>query len=377
MAERSYGTGSIRLRGDGRWEGALDLPAEDGKRKRKYVYGKSDREVERKLKKIESARDANLPIPPDNLSVAKFLTDWLASTAKPQLRETTYNSYEQHIRLYILPLLGLKKLNKLEPTDVQRLLDRMMNGDKPLSSRTALYSYSVLKRALQYALRWGMVSRNVATLVDAPRLRQREIIALDSTQARAFLAAVQGHRLQALYTLALGTGMRRGELLGLRWIDVDTEKGTLQIVQTIVPIGGKLRVNQTKNKGSARRIALPKTVVAALGEQRRQQEQDRERSGEQWREHGLVFTSQNGTAVEPTTINRHFKKTLTAAGLPAIRFHDLRHSAASILLAAGVPAQNVADLLGHSSIRVTLDIYGHIFDVSRHAVAATMDAALT
>lgn len=224
---------------------------------------------------------------------------------------------------------------------------------------------AVLRRALNQALKWELVARNVAALVDTPRIEQQEIAPLDDQQARALLAAIRGQRLEALYRLALSLGLRRGEALGLRWEDIDFEAATLRIVQTLQPTRTKGKVlSSTKNKSSTRTLPIPAVLLESLRRLKERQDVEHQQPG--WQEHGLVFVSLRGTPLEPDNITHRFKEVLRKAGLPqTVRFHDLRHSCATLLLAQGVPPRVVMEILGHDQIATTMNIYGHVLDANK------------
>jgi integrase len=219
--------------------------------------------------------------------------------------------------------------------------------------------------------------RNVATLVDKPRALKYEIQPITPEQARQFLEAIKGNRLEALFTVALSLGLRRGEALGLRWQDIDFEKRTLRVHQSLARINKKLVLSEPKTKSSRRILDLPATLAARLKEHRTRQLEDRMAVGTRWVETGLVFTSGIGTPVDPRHVKRHLDPLLTKAGLPHFRVHDLRHFCASLLLAQGVPLKVVSDLLGHTQISITADLYTHVLPGVRKEAIDLMDRILS
>jgi integrase len=307
--------------------------------------------------------------------VEQFLNNWLQNTAKQTLRASTFATYEIHVRVHLVPVLGRLQLSKLNPQHVQQFINQKL--EQGLKPRTVIYSYAVLSRALGQALKWGLVGRNVAELVDPPRAPRSEIKPFTAEQARTLLDAVKGHRFEAFYTVALSLGLRRGEALGLMWEDVDLQAGTLRVKQALQRLDGKLRITEVKSATSRRVIKLPRVCVAALKNHYAQQLQEKLLAGAGWTDTGLVFTSHLGTPLEPRTVVRHFQRTLKQAGLPRIRIHDLRHTAASLLLAQGVPVKMVSEILGHSGSRITLDVYRHVFDSTRQQAADRMDDLLS
>jgi integrase len=238
------------------------------------------------------------------------------------------------------------------------------------------YALAVLRRALRQATLWGRVPRNVALLVTPPAATWQERAALTPEQGRALLAAARGERLEALYRVALMLGLRRGEVLGLRWVDVDLVARTLRVAQTVQRVGGKLAIGEPKTRRSRRTLPLPEALARSLTAHRGRQRADRERAGDAWSGCGLVFTTRFGTPLEPRNVVRAFKILLAHAGLPDIRFHDLRHSCASLLVAAGHHPRVVMETLGHSQIGITMDTYAHIYSGTLRAVADTIDLLL-
>jgi integrase len=369
---RNAGEGSIFQRSDGRWCAQLDLGWEGGKRRRKYVYGATAQEVQDHLLKARAARAAGLPVVVERQVVARFLDHWL-ETVKPSLGPRTFQHYEMVVRLHLVPDLGRLPLDKLAPQHVQGLLARKSAAG--LSAQSVRHVRTILRIALNQALKWGSVGRNVAALTVAPKLARKRFYSLTPEQARQLLDAAQDDRLQAVFTVALSLGLRMGEILGLRWQDVDLDGATLTINQAIYRIAGKgLVAAEPKTDRSRRTLFLPETVRAALRAHRVRQLQEHLSAGSRWRDSGLVFTSGIGTPLEPRNLFRRFKALLHKAGLPDFRFHDLRHSAASLLLAQGVPMRAVMELLGHSSIGTTADIYSHVMPAMMRDVADKMEA---
>lgn len=237
------------------------------------------------------------------------------------------------------------------------------------------YTRAVLRKALNQALRWGLVTKNAATLADPPKAEPREIRPLDPDEARRFLDAARGDRLEALYSVALSLGLRMGEILGLRWEDVDLDARTLTVRKQLQRLDGKPQLVDLKTRQSRRTLALPAGLAGALREHRKRQLEARLLAGERWRgeDWGLVFTSTIGTPLDPRNLTDRYKALLARAGLPALRFHDLRHSCASLLIAQGIPAKIVMETLGHSQISLTLNTYAHVFPEVQRQAAEAMD----
>jgi integrase len=235
----------------------------------------------------------------------------------------------------------------------------------------------VLRRALNHALARGQVQRNVATLIEPPRRAQPEVRPLTPEQAAAFLSAARGDRLEARFGVALAHGLRQGELLGLRWDDLDLAAETRRVERQLQRIDGAFRLVGLKTRQSRRTIAIPATLVAQLCEHRVRQEAERAAAGAQWVESGLVFPSTIGTPLDPRNLTRRYKALLARTGLPDLRFHDLRHTCASLLLARGVPARAVMATQGRSHLSLTLNVYAHLFPGDQRQAADAMEGLLT
>jgi integrase len=235
----------------------------------------------------------------------------------------------------------------------------------------------VLHRALSYAQRRGLIGNNVAKLVDPPKRQRREMQSLSPEQARRFLDAVRGNRFEALYVLAISTGMRQGELLGLRWRDVDLAGRSLRVTGSIQYVRGHgLGLSSPKTRSSRRQVMLSQIAVDALDRRKEAQKQERTRSGDKWQDTDFVFTTRDGKALYATNIKSSFCKLLVACGLPRIRFHDLRHTAATLLLGQGVHPKVVSEMLGHASIGITLDLYSHATPTIQREATAAFDRLL-
>ena len=375
MAKRGQNEGSIYKRRDGRWVATISLGYKAGKRCRKSFYGKTRRTVQEQLTAALRAHQQGLPAAPERQNVANFLERWLEDSVRPSVRPRTYASYSQLVRLHIAPVLGRHQLVKLGPQDVQHFLnDKLSDG---LSPRTVRYLHAVLRCALGRAMKWGLVTRNVATLVDPPAHQRPYVKPLTPNQARAFLDAVKGDRLAALYSVALAVGLRQGEALGLRWEDIDFDAGRLTVRVALQRLDGRLQLVEPKTVRSRRTIALPQTAVSALRTHRAQQLQERLFAGSRWQGTGLVFTTTFGTPIDARNLTRQFHRILREADLPRIRFHDLRHTCASLLLAQGVHPRVVMEILGHSQISLTMDTYSHVIPALQREAAGQMDEILS
>lgn len=374
MAKRGQNEGSIYKRDDGRWCAVVNLGYQNGKRKRKYFYGDTRREVQQQLTKSLRDQQQGLQIAPERQALGQFLTCWLEDSAKPSVRPKTYVSYEQIVRIHLNPELGRIPLAKLTPRDVQAFINRKLAAG--LSPRTVDYCRAVLRRALNQALRWGLVARNVATLVDPPKQSRPSPRFLTPAEARVFLETVKGDRLEVLYTVALAIGLRQGEALGLVWEDVDLEAGTLTVRYALQRVGGKLTRVEPKTQTSRRTLALPGVALAALRRHRTRQLEERLVAGSRWQDSGLVFTTMTGTPLDARNVVRQFHRLRTQAGLSWLRFHDLRHAYGSLLAAQGVHPRVAMELMGHSQLSVTMQVYTHVAPELAREAADKIDALL-
>jgi integrase len=271
---------------------------------------------------------------------------------------------------------GGMRLTRLPPEQLERLYARMLDAGS--SARTVRHVHAVLHNALERATKRGRVARNVAQLVDPPAVPRSEKRVLNEDEAQRFLAAIRGDRFEALYLLAISTGMREGELLGLRWQDLDLERGAIQVRQTVAFVkGGGYVFGEPKTAKSRRNVILTAVATAELRRHRMRQAESRLAVGAAWQDLDLVFTNEVGGPVDGSNVlQRHFYPLLARAGLPRIRFHDLRHTCATLLLGRGVHPKVVSEMLGHSTVAITMDTYSHVLPTMQREAAAALDAAL-
>jgi len=374
---RANSEGSIYKRADGRWVATIDLGYAGGKRRRKSYYAGTRREVAEKLTAALRARQQGLPVVGDRQTVGALLESWLSESAARKVRPRTLQRYREIVRLHLTPKLGRVPLSKLTPQRVDAMMNEALAAG--VSPRSAAHHRAVLRTALNVAMRWGFVGRNVASLADPPRVPEREVRPLTPTDARALLDAVHGDRLEALFTVALALGLRQGEALGLRWADVDLDGGTLTVQRTLQRVDREWCFMEPKTARSRRTLALPGPVTVALREHRTRQLQERLRLGAAWQGDGwgdLVFTDEAGGPVSGFHVSRRFRALLSVAGLPAMRYHDLRHGAASLMAAQGVPARVAMEILGHAQISTTMNVYVHVAPELGRDAADRMAAAL-
>lgn len=364
---RGPGEGSVYQRKDGRWAATITV-ADGGRRLRKTYYGRSRAEVVAKVG--DAGYDLRRGIKPanDRVTVKSFLESWLARKAS-SLRPATHESYSEICRLYLIPGLGSTSLAKLSVAAVQGFIDgltakRWTDDDGTecrLSPRRIAYVRAVLRSALSTAMKQELVVRNVAKLVEVPPASPHPPVVLTPEQAQELLKHIAGTRDEALLLLALTTGLRRGELVGLRWDDVDLEAGILSVRRALQrKPGGGHRVVEPKSKTSKRTIYIPAITVAALKRHRALQAQAQLAAGPRWQgTEGYVFTNWDGRPRQGQRVYQHFLKLLAAAGLPRTTLHALRHGIISYLGAAGVPVKDISTFVGHSSSALTLAVYTH------------------
>lgn len=371
---RGRGEGNIYRRSDGRWAARISVGYRNGKRARRWFYGDTRADVASKLRDGLRAYEAGVLEAPGRLSVAQFLDSWLEDFARLRLRPRTFVSYRQVIRSHIVPHLGQIPLRRLTPQHVQRWLNDLHKGG--LSARTCQYARAILRVALSQGVRWGELSRNVAALATPPRSTRREIKPLEPHEARAVLAHARSHRLGSLFTVALALGLRQGEALGLKWDAVIFQDGLLHVRTSLQRVEKQWHLVEPKSARSRRTIALPRVAMVALRAHRVRQKKERLVAGPNWSENGLVFTTKTGQPIEPSNLTKTFKALLDRAGVRKVRFHDLRHTAATFLLAQGVDPRTIMETLGHSQISLTLDTYSHVLPELQRRAAERMNELL-
>lgn len=331
--------------------------------KRRYVSGKNKEEARVNLRRARGDAERGLVSDGGNVALSDYLKRWLNDSVRGSVKPVTHKSYEMLVNKHVVPALGNVRLSKLTPAHLQGFYRSKL--DAGLSPPTVQYLHVVLHRALKQALRWGLVTRNVAEAVDPPKVHKKEVTPLSPEQARAFLDTARGDRLEALYVLAVHTGMRQGELLTLRRDDVDLDAGVL-------------RVRGTKTARSRRTVKLSETALNALRSHLTRQLEEIDRVGSMWQVNDLVFATEVGTPLNRHNLTQHsFRLLLAKAGLTQMRFHDLRHTCATILLSKGVHAKFVQELLGHATIAITLDTYSHVLPGMGGSTANAMDEALS
>jgi integrase len=357
--------GSVLKRGK-TWSYVLYLGRDnDGHKRQKWVGGFRTRKhaegaLSEALERVRTGTWAD----PGRQTVGEFLEDWLTAVT-PSLRPSTAASYEQTLRGWVIPRIGGLKLSALTSARLSALYGELLksgrrDGKGGLSARSVAYAHRILVHALKDAVAWGLLARNPAAHVDAPRAATSEMQVWSQSEVQRFLAFVADDRLYALWAVLLATGLRRGEALGLRWDDVDFERRRLAIQRAAVVVGYDVQVAEPKTARGRRSVSIDPTTAAVLGSFRKRQLAERLAWGPAWQDSGYVFTSEDGRLLHPQQVTVTFKRLAREAGLPMIRLHDLRHTAATLALTAGIHPKVVSERLGHASIGITLDTYSHV-----------------
>ena len=366
MARRGQGEGSIYQRRDGLWVATVNLGWRGGRRVRRSLYARTRKQAHDRLTSALHELQQGVEPTRQRETVAVYLAEWLAA-AESTVRHSTHRRYRQIVQHQLVPHLGRIPLAKLTPGDVEAMLHAL--ADEGMAPRTVHHARTVLRTALARAMRHGLVVRNAAALAAPPRVAHREIRSLDPDQVRLFLATVKGHPHEALLTTAVATGLRQGELLGLRWPDVDLAAGTITVRHALQWIDGSPTLVETKTTKSRRTIPLPKVAAEALASLWAQRSAGTVSSP-------YLFIGTAGQPLRGTVALRALEDVLRTAGLPRVTFHALRHTAASLLLAQGVHPRVVMELLGHSTIALTMNTYSHVIPALEREAAERMDALL-
>ena len=379
---RSNGEDSIYRDGD-RWRGAVSLGYEEhGNRVRKKVLGRTRAEAVEKLRKLRQQVDSGI-VPDDRLTVQAFLHRWLTVNLPGTVAESTEDDYVDTVRLHLLPALGRKRVTKLTVPELDKLWKA--KRDEGYSPNSVRIMRTVLRRALGQAEREGIISRNVAALSSPPRIRAKEGRTLTVEQAKQLLEAADGYRFEAAVVLALAYGMRRGEVLGLHWSALDWKAGTLAVTHGVKRIKDRdtssgrrtrLVVSELKTPKSRRTLSLTPQMLARFRQHRGRQAEEQMAAGALWQDQGIIFASEVGTPMDPDNFSHSFSRLCEKAGLGHWHPHELRHSGASLMLAQGTPLHVVSEVLGHASITITKDVYGHLLEGDKRAAAESMSQAL-
>lgn len=354
---RLNGEGSLTRRADGRWMGRFYAWTTTGTRKRITVYGRTRKEATEKMREAQEHNRQGVPVPDRTWKLADWLDHWLENVVTPNRRPATYRLYEMTVRLYLKPGLGSHPLNRLSASRVQAFFNDQLNAGR--SVRTVQVMRTVLSSALSRAMREELVVRNVARLAELPTWERKPITPWSAAEARAFLDVAKKDSLYPAFVLLLVYGLRRGEVLGLRWRDIDEEDGEIRIRQQVQRVKGELRFYPVKTAAGRRDLPLLPIAQSMLDLRHQAQAADRKELGRAWQDNGLIFTTKTGRPVEPRNLVRSFHRICDTHKLRDIKVHHLRHTTATLLKNLGVPARDAQIILGHSRLAVTLEIYTH------------------
>jgi integrase len=308
-------------------------------------------------------------------TVGEFLEYWLHQVVKPLRRPNTFSGYSNNVRKHLAPALGIIKLDRLTPQQVQEMMNSKLASG--LAPKTVVYVHQVLHTALECARKWEIIDRNVASLVDRPRRKRPNIHPLRPDEARNFLNSLRGHRLEALFSVAIAIGVREGEALGLAWDDIDLRDGVIKVRNQLQRIEGHLTLVEPKSPHSIRTLAVPASIMERLNDHAKGQLAEKLHAGSKWDDSGLVFTNRFGGPLQARNVIRELHTALKDAGIRRIRFQDLRHSCATLLLVQGVHPRVVMEILGHSDIAITMNTYSHVVPELQRDAAEKMDVLIS
>ncbi|WPX08229.1 tyrosine-type recombinase/integrase [Anaerocellum danielii] len=386
MARRGKGEGSIFKRKDGRWCGFITLGYDEkGNQKKKFFYGKTRQEVAEKINQALNELKQGVLIAEGNITLEEWLRTWLWEYKRPQISESTFDDYESIIRNHINPVLGKYKLKDLRPEHLQHLYNEKFKAG--LSPRRIKHIHTILHASLEQAIKSGLIVRNVSKATTLPKdTKEKEIRVLTLEEQKKLLEALEGERLKAAFILALTTGMRLGEILGLKWDRVDLENKQITVVRSLRRIKSRdnseiktktvLTLKEVKSEKANRIIPIPDIAYEELLKYREQQEEEKNKAGSAYRDSGFVFTTEVGTPIEPRNFIRTFERIVKKAGLD-VNFHALRHTFATRLLEKNVHPKVVQELLGHSDITTTLNTYSHVLDTVKKEAIKEIDCVFT
>lgn len=374
MAKKTaYGAGNIRHRSDGRWEGRVVVGTDPstGKLIRRSVYAATQRECRRQMTEMQQTIDTGTYQEPSRMTVSEWMAEWLETFARPKVKPLTLAAYDAAIRNHIDPAVGTVKVQDLRGVHVQRLYNGMLTAGK--SPKTIKNIGAILHKAMGIAVKQGYLRSNPCDAAELPKVTRAEIKPLSDDEIAAFLRAIQGHRMEALFAVCLFAGLREGEALGLSWGQVDFAAGTLTISQQLQrekKAGGRYYIVPTTKSGKPRIVKPPEVAMRYLRAERTRQAERRLAAGAAWSNpNDLVFTTDDGRYLAIATVYRAFKRIAASIGRPDARPHDLRHTAATVALAAGADLKSVQDMLGHATASFTLSTYAHATDRMREDTA--------
>ncbi|MHB0912080.1 MAG: tyrosine-type recombinase/integrase [Armatimonadota bacterium] len=356
-------------------------PITGKKRQRWYTVKGNKRDAEKELTRILRELDTGQHVEPSKMSLAAYLEKWLQDCAYPTVAAKTYERYVEIVRKSIIPALGGIRLDQVKPLDIQHFYSEQLasgrkDGSGGLAPRTVLHYHRILREALQQAVKWQLIARNPCDSVEPPRPRHTEMRVFTEKQVLALLEFCRGHKYYLPILLAVTTGLRRGEILALKWSDLDLDNRTLAVMRSLQETHEGVNIKDTKTAKARRLVVLPDMVTDALAEHKEAQDKLKAMMGEAYQDHDLICSQSDGNPIIPMNLTQGFGFLLEKAGLPHIRFHDLRHTHATILLSQNVHPKVVSGRLGHSTVGITLDTYSHVLPSMQEEAAQKFNDAL-
>lgn len=375
--------GHIRKRGEKSWAIVIDLGRDAaGNRRQKWSTVRGLRaDAEREMRRLLGSLDDGTYVEPSRLTVGTYLDQWLKNYAKSNVSAKTYERYAEIVRLHLIPAIGSILLLRLQPLHIQTCYTQALgngrrDGKGGLSAQSVLHHHRILREALNRAIKWRLLVRNPADAVEPPKPERKDMRAITEAETAKLLARARHSKAYIPVLLAITTGMRRGEILGLRWKDVDLAAASLSVRQSLEQTGDGLRFKQPKTAKGRRTVALPSLTVDELKVHKVEQAKARLMMGPAFQDHGLVFANPDGTPYPPDSLTSTFRSLLSVTELKGVRFHDLRHTHATQLLRQGIHPKIVSERLGHATVSITLDLYSHVMPGMQEDAALKMDVAL-
>lgn len=371
--------GTVIKRGK-KWTVVVDIGRDNnGKRKQKWFSGfRTKKEAESELAKIINQIESNTFISPDKMTLAEYLKSWLTDYVEVNLAPATVAGYKVNIEGHVIPVIGHIQLQKLQPSHIQKfynekLKNGRLDGKGGLSGKSVIYIHRNLREALNYAMKQQLVTRNVADMVELPKQKKYNATFLNEHEVQHLLKAFEDTMYYIPVLLAVGLGLRRGEALGLRWKDVDFDNKTIKIEQSLIPTKEGLLFHDPKTEGSKRVITAPNSIINMLSKEKARQEENKEFVGVGYNNLDLVVCYNDGSPLHPATFSHNFAKILKKNNLQHLRFHDLRHTNATLMLKQNIPAKVASERLGHSTIGITLDLYSHVLKEMQEEAANRLE----
>ena len=354
----------------------------NGKRQQKWFSGyKSKKDAEKDMVKLLNQLETNTFINPEKITLAEYLKEWLSDYVEANLAQKTFEGYKVNVEAHIIPSIGKIQLQKLQPIHIQKFYKQKLengrvDGKGGLSAKSVIYIHRVLRKALEQAVRLQLIPRNAADAVDPPRVKKFKASFLDENQVKDLLEAFRPTDIYIPVLLAAGVGLRRGETLGLQWKDIDFENKTISISRSLLPSKKGLIFHEPKTENSTRVLKLPQTILDELQKHKERHDIIKSIAGNAYQDNDLVTCCQDGSPINPGSFSHTFARVLKRKNLQHIRFHDLRHTNATLMLKYNIPSKVASERLGHSTIGVTLDLYSHVLNEMQEDAAKKLDEGL-